>query len=95
MDRKLNLTGLARVSEIRENQLSQVFSQYLNSSFYDFVSQYRLREVEERLKDPKYAHLKIISLAEDCGFNSKAAFYKTFREKHAQTPTQYLKSLKP
>lgn len=93
MNRKLNLAELSRVTAIRENQLSQVFSQYLNSSFYDFVSQYRLREVEQRLQDPKFAHLKIISLAEDCGFNSKAAFYKTFKEKHAQTPTQYLKSI--
>lgn len=95
LDRKLNLTALARVAAIRENQLSQVFSQYLDSSFYDFVSQYRLTEVEQRLRDPKFAHLKIISLAEDCGFNSKAAFYKTFKEKHAQTPTQYLKSVQP
>lgn len=93
MNRKLNLTELSRVTTIRENQLSQVFSQYLNSSFYDFVSQYRLSEVEQRLQDPKFAHLKIISLAEDCGFNSKAAFYKIFKEKHAKTPTQYLKSI--
>ncbi len=95
LDRKLNLAELARVADIRENQLSQVFSQYLNSSFYDFMSRYRLKEVEQRLRDPKFAHLKIISLAEDCGFNSKAAFYKTFKEKHAQTPTQYLKSVQP
>jgi AraC-like DNA-binding protein len=94
MDRKLNLAGLAGVSGIRENQLSQIFSQFLQSSFYDFISQYRLREVELRLNDPKYAHLKIISLAEDCGFNSKAAFYKTFKEKHQLTPTQYLKERK-
>lgn len=94
MDRKLNLAQLAQISDIRENQLSQVFSQHLNSSFYDFISQYRLTEVEQRLSDPKYAHLKIISLAEDCGFNSKAAFYKTFKEKHHLTPTQYLKQLK-
>ncbi|GAB5528050.1 MAG: hypothetical protein Roseis2KO_59220 [Roseivirga sp.] len=93
LDRKLNLAQLASLAAIRENQLSQVFSQYLNSSFYDFVSQYRLKEVEQRLRDPRFAHLKIISLAEDCGFNSKAAFYKTFKEKHAQTPTQYLKSV--
>lgn len=93
MDRKLNLATLGQIADIRENQLSQVFSQYLDSNFYDFVNQYRLKEVEQRLTDPKFAHLKIISLAQDCGFNSKAAFYKTFKEKHAQTPTQYLKSL--
>lgn len=95
LDRKLTLAALARVTAIRENQLSQVFSQHLRSSFYDFVSHYRLKEVEQRLRDPKFAHLKIISLAEDCGFNSKAAFYKTFKGKHGQTPTQYLKSVQP
>ncbi|MCE7996600.1 MAG: helix-turn-helix transcriptional regulator [Roseivirga sp.] len=93
LDRKLSLASLGQIANIRENQLSQVFSQYLNSSFYDFVSQYRVKEVEQRLRNPKFAHLKIIALAEDCGFNSRAAFYKTFKEKHGQTPTQYLKSI--
>lgn len=92
LDPKLSLSSLSEKSRIPENHLSQLFSQLLDGNFYDFVNEYRLREIELRLSDPKYRHLKIASLAEDCGFNSKSSFYRYFKSVHQMTPTAYLKS---
>lgn len=94
LDNKLSLTTLSEASGIPENHLSQFFSQFLNGNFYDFVNKYRLRELERRLLDPEYRHLKIASLAEDCGFNSKSSFYRYFKSVHGMTPTEYLKKSK-
>ena len=90
LDRKLSLESLAKKVHIPENQLSQIFSQHIGSNFYDFVNQYRLEELEKKLLDPEWRHLKILAIAEDCGFNSKAAFYKSFRKKHGMTPSEYM-----
>lgn len=87
----LKLSSLAGESGIPENTLSQVFSQHLKTNFYDFINAYRLLAFEEIIVDPKNRQYKIASLAEECGFGSKASFYKAFREKHQMTPTEYLK----
>lgn len=92
LDQKLTLSKLSQLTAIKENHLSQLFSQYLHSNFYDFINGYRLAELELRLNDAKYAHMKIAALAQDCGFNSKAAFYKSFKQKHGMTPTEYMKT---
>lgn len=91
LDGKLSLADLANLSGISQNDLSQLFSQHLDSNFYDFVNDYRLRELEKRLPDPAYRHFKIAALAEDCGFNSKASFYRYFKSRHQMTPTEFLK----
>ena len=94
LDGKLSLAELSQLSQISQNDLSQLFSTHLESNFYDFVNAYRLQELEKRLLDPAYSHFKIASLAEDCGFNSKASFYRYFKSTHQMTPTEYLKQMK-
>ena len=91
LDKDLNLAALSKVTAIKENDLSQLFSQHMKSGFYEYIRDLRLREVEKRLKDPQYSHLKIASIAEECGFKSRSAFYKAFKERHGVTPSRYLK----
>lgn len=91
LDKKLNLTELAQRIEVPEYQLSQLFSQHLNNNFYDFVNAYRLLEFEEKIQDPSLNHLTIFGVAEECGFNSRANFYKVFKKKHKMTPSAFLK----
>lgn len=93
LEQSLSLSQLAKQCGVLENHLSQLFSQYLESNFYDVVNAYRLDELERRLVDPQYQHFKIVSIAEDCGFTSKASFYRYFKSVHQMTPTQYLRSL--
>lgn len=95
LDKNLSLADLSELSKSPENHLSQLFSQYLKSNFYDFVNAYRLEEWEQRIREPRYQHFKIASLAEDCGFSSKASFYRYFKAVHKMTPTQYLKTADP
>ncbi len=91
LDKKLSLSDLSKVSGINSNDLSQVFNLHYHSNFYDFINRYRLEYLEGLILDPSYSQYKIMALAEESGFNSKATFYKTFKEKHQLTPTQFIK----
>jgi len=91
LNQNLSLASLSKITSIKENDLSQLFSQHLKSSFYEFIRDLRLKEVEKRLEDPRYSHIKIASIAEDSGFKSRSAFYRAFKEKHGIPPSRYLK----
>ena len=94
LDKKLNLNKLSALTSRSPNDLSRLFSQHYNSNFYDFINKYRLEHLEEIIQQPDADKYKIIALAEESGFNSKATFYKVFKAKHAMTPAQFLKKKK-
>jgi AraC-like DNA-binding protein len=91
LDQKLTLSELSKLSGINTNDLSQLFAIYYDSNFYHFINQYRLQNLEKMMLDPENAQFKIMALAEASGFNSKATFYKVFKEKHQLTPAQFIK----
>ncbi len=94
LDKKLSLNELAKLSKINSNDLSQLFNAYYQSSFYEFINRYRLGYLEKMILDPSNQQFKIMALAEESGFNSKATFYKVFKEKHQLTPAQFVKKFK-
>lgn len=91
---KLNLSELSKATGISENQLSQIFTRHLQSNFYTFINQYRLKAFEQQLSEKGTAQYTIMALAELSGFSSKATFYKAFKAHHQMTPTEYIKKKK-
>lgn len=89
LDSTLNLKGLSLESCLSEKEISIALNQKLNKNFYYFVNEYRVKEAEKRLSDPSYNHLKILSIAFDCGFNSKATFNRIFKESTGKSPKYY------
>jgi AraC-like DNA-binding protein len=71
------------------HKLSQVINESLSKNFFDFVNDYRIEEVKKQLAEPENQRFKIISVAYNCGFNSKSAFYEVFRKSVGQTPSEY------
>jgi AraC-like DNA-binding protein len=74
---------------ISAHNLSEVINTQAGKNFYDFVNGYRVEAVMRRLRDPRYAHLTILALAEESGFNSKSTFNACFRRHTGLTPSQY------
>ncbi|MDR2086089.1 MAG: helix-turn-helix domain-containing protein [Dysgonamonadaceae bacterium] len=89
INQDLSLQELSDVLNISRNQLSYVLNNYIQQNFYDYIQLLRLNECKKRLLDPKYAHLSIISIAYDSGFNSKTVFYRTFKKYEKMTPTEF------
>lgn len=90
---RLSLSQLADALDLSPNHLSQVINEKANQNFYQLVNSYRIRCFKAKLKDPANAHLTILTLALDCGFNSKSSFNHTFKKMTGQTPSQYQQTL--
>jgi AraC-like DNA-binding protein len=89
LDPELDLSGLAEKVGAARNQLSYVINQNLGRNFYDFVNEYRVREVLRLMEDPGRANDKVITLAFDAGFNSKPTFNAVFKKLTGHTPSDY------
>lgn len=88
-DSELSLASLSKSVSISERTISEVLNGTLNKNFYQFVNEYRVMDVQGKLKDPKNSHLKILSLAFDAGFNSKATFNRLFKTYTGFTPKEF------
>jgi AraC-like DNA-binding protein len=87
---ELSLPALADSLDTSRNQLSEVINKVHNKNFYEFINGYRVQEVKSLMADPKNKHLKLMSLAYDAGFNSKATFNRIFKQMTGMTPSEFL-----
>jgi AraC-like DNA-binding protein len=88
-DPELTLSDLANELGTNASFLSKVINRSFGLNFNDFINQYRVAAVKEKLTDPANAHLTIMSLAYDAGFNSKATFNRAFKKHTGENPSKY------
>ena len=85
----LNLRTLANRLQKDPNLISYLLNSILHKSFFDYVNEFRIEEVKSRINNPAYAHLKIVEIAYESGFNSKATFNRVFRRFTGKSPSDY------
>lgn len=89
----LSLQELADSLGISRHHLSALINQRHNINFFEFVNNYRVKEFILQIQDPDKQHYKMLSIAYDSGFNSKASFNRIFKQITGQTPSDYRKQL--
>lgn len=87
----LTLQDLSNTLSIPAHNISEVINTRINKNFYDFVNEYRVKEVQEMLKDPANDNLTFLAVALDAGFNSKSGFNSIFKKTTHLTPSEYRK----
>jgi ABC-type antimicrobial peptide transport system permease subunit/AraC-like DNA-binding protein len=92
-DPELSLTSLAEKLGLTTHELSRIINTALKKSFNDFINEYRVAEVAEKMQDPAYDHLTLMGIAYDSGFNSQSTFHRAFKELTGKTPAEYKKEL--
>ena len=90
----MTLGDLAKLLGVHPNHLSQVINSQTKKSFYDLINERRIQEFILRAKLSGNKQYKLVGLAFDCGFNSKASFNRNFKKNTGKTPSDYLNSLK-
>jgi len=88
----LSLRTLAEQIEMHPNQLSWLLNESIGKNFNEFINHYRVEVFKSLARDPKKAHLTLIGMAFECGFNSKTVFNTYFKKETGLTPKQYLKA---
>jgi AraC-like DNA-binding protein len=90
---ELSLPQLASDLEIPVHYLSQVINEQFGQNFHDFINRYRVDTFRERLSAGDSKNFTLLGIAFECGFNSKSAFNRVFRQFTGMTPSQYKKNL--
>ncbi|HEU0110295.1 MAG TPA: helix-turn-helix domain-containing protein [Flavisolibacter sp.] len=92
---ELSLSDLARRLNTHPNYLSQVINEKEGKNLYDYVNTLRIEEFIKLVSQPHNQNLTLLSLAYECGFNSKSSFNRYFKKTTGQSPSEYLKQLHP
>lgn len=90
-DPELTLGDLAALLNVHPNILSQVINSIENKNFYDYINQKRVDELRRVIALPANKNFTLLSLAFDCGFNSKTSFNRNFKKVTGLSPSEYLK----
>jgi AraC-like DNA-binding protein len=90
---ELNLSDLASRLDIHPNYLSQVINEYEGVNFHDYINTLRIKEFKRLVSIPENQKYTLLSLAYDCGFNSKSAFNRYFKKVTDLSPSEYMKKL--
>lgn len=85
LDDSLKIGDLAEMMDIPAHHLSFAINQYSKLNFYRFINGYRIEEVKRKMSDEK----NILTTAYECGFKSKSAFNRIFKEINGCTPSEY------
>ena len=93
LDPEITIGKLAEMQRVTPVYLSLLLNEHVGQNFFDFINRYRIDEFKNHALSGEYSHLSIMGLAYECGFNSKAAFYRAFKRYENCSPTEFMNSL--
>lgn len=91
---ELTLHDLAAELNLSPGTLSRTINVGFDKNFNDFINEFRVDAVKQKLLDPDFAHLSLLGIAFECGFNSKATFNRAFRKHTGVSPSEFASSQK-
>tara|TARA_B110000908_G_C10259339_1_gene457991 strand:- start:1848 stop:2990 length:1143 start_codon:yes stop_codon:yes gene_type:complete len=86
---ELTIQDLSKQLNITRHHLTELLNNHLGKNFFNFINEYRVKEVKKRLLDEKFDHLTIVAIAFDSGFNSKSTFNSIFKQQTEKTPSKW------
>lgn len=89
----LSLDDLAKLLDTKTHLLSQTLKYIHDTSFYPFLTKYRVEEFRSLLLDPEHRHLSLLGLAYEAGFNSKSSFHRAIKKHYQLTPSEFKKQV--
>jgi len=84
----LKISDLADSLSVPYYHLSQLINDDFLVNFYDFINKYRVEEAKKMLVEDT-RNYKIIAIAYEVGFNSKATFNRVFKKYTDLTPSEF------
>ncbi|MHB9142976.1 MAG: helix-turn-helix domain-containing protein [Paludibacter sp.] len=94
LEPSLTIHDLAAKMEMPAHQLSKVINKEFHCNFFEFINKYRIDDFKQRALSNDYKNMTILAIALDCGFNSKSAFNRIFKDVTGLTPGEYIKNHK-
>ena len=93
LDSELSLAGLSKKMGIQPSVLSKLINEKFSQNFNDFINEYRVNEVIEKIKKGEHKQQTLLGIAFDAGFNSKATFNRAFKKSTSLSPKDWIVQL--
>ncbi|MGF1924735.1 MAG: helix-turn-helix domain-containing protein, partial [Bacteroidia bacterium] len=90
---ELTLTMVSQELDLHPNTLSQVINTLEQKNFFDYINTLRVQEFKAKVVQPENHKYTLLSLAYECGFNSKTSFNRNFKNSTGKSPTEYLREI--
>lgn len=91
-DSDLSIKFVASKLLLSSRNLSEIINDELKMSFSEFITEFRIKEAQRILSDPKTRDKSVLDIAYDVGYNSKSAFNRAFKNITRMTPSQFRKN---
>lgn len=92
-DSTLTLDKVAKMLGTNRSTLSKAINSGLGVNFATFLNSYRIKEAIKLLNDNRAQSYKMESIGQMCGFNSRQAFHRAFKNETGMNMRQYAKKL--
>ncbi|MEI7669868.1 MAG: helix-turn-helix domain-containing protein, partial [Pseudomonadota bacterium] len=92
---ELVISDLSNKLSTHSKKISQLINQGFNMNFNDFVNLYRIKAVIQKIEEGEHTIQTLLSLAFDCGFNSKSTFNRAFKRATSVNPKEYIEKHLP
>lgn len=87
---ELVISDLSKELGTHSKKISQVINQKYIMNFNDFVNKYRINAFLQKIAEGEHNIQTFLSLAFECGFNSKSTFNRAFKRATALNPKEYI-----
>jgi len=92
-DSTLTLDKVAKMLGTNRSTLSKAINSGLGVNFNTFLNSYRIKEAIKLIGDNSTQSYKMESIGQMCGFNSRQAFHRAFKNETGMNMRQYAKKL--
>ena len=92
-DSTLTLDKVAKLLGTNRSTLSKAINTGLEVNFNTFLNSYRIKEAIKLLNENSAQSYKMESIGQMCGFNSRQAFHRAFKNETGMNMRQYAKKL--
>lgn len=89
----LKIADVAEAVGTTPYMMSYLLSQHLKVSYYDYVNEFRVEEFKDLVMHVDLNLYTLPALGEQCGFSSRAAFFRNFKKVTGITPNEYVQGL--
>lgn len=87
---ELVISDLSKILGTHSKKVSQVINQGFNMNFNDFVNHYRINAFLQKVQEGEHNIQTFLSLAFECGFNSKSTYNRAFKRATSLNPKEYI-----
>jgi len=93
LNENITLSALSEQLNVSTEFLSKTLNERLNIKFFDYINHFRVEKFKQEVEKPENKNLTLTGIASNCGFNSKATFYRVFKKIMNITPNLYKQEL--